>query len=76
MIEICFFFSFVLFSFLYTFSSENVVLLLFFLIYSCFWLCSLFVAARGLSLGVESRVDSRVATLLTVVASRVTQHRL
>lgn len=30
-----------------------------FLIYLCFWLCSVFVAARGLSLGVESGGDSR-----------------
>lgn len=41
----CFFF--VLFSFIYTFSSEDVIFY-YFLIYLCFWLCSVFVAARGL----------------------------
>ena len=69
-----FFFFFVLFSFIYTFPSENVTLLflnLFMFLVVLSPRCCTWALPRC-----ESGGDSQVAMLCAVVASRVTQHRL
>lgn len=69
------FFFFVLFSFIYTFSSENVTFLLFLNLFMFLVVLSPRCCTWALP-RCESGGNSQVAMLLTVVASRVTQHRL